>query len=357
MYDMLKKFCIAVVAALLLFRAAPLLASEVETALERSMREFLVKAGIEERTADGIAKRYMFMGTVMIRNAEHISAADDDAILAQSEKTGAALGKALGFAYKVYGDKKLQDAATVMMHSVRAGLLAETASETFASLAANGYAFDATVAILHETSELVRASRLPDAGVALCAQIRKMASGKEKVQFLQKEIKIASKRERDRQESLMAQKEAERKKRSDGNGRDRLAADRKGESSAPGSKGGASGSVAGKGSGGKASSGASGETGSTNSTGSAGSSGENGGASAGTEGSSGASEGNGTGSESSGASGSSGNGASGGTGSGAESGSNSNGSGSGANGGSSSGTEGSGAGGNSNTNSNTESGE
>jgi hypothetical protein len=343
MSDMLKKFCIAVIAALFLFRTAPLLASEVETALERSMREFLVKAGIQERTADGIAKRYMFMGTVMIRNTEHISAADDDALLAQSEKTGAALGKALGFAYRVYGDKKLQDAATVMMHSVRAGLLAETASETFTSLAANGYAFDATVAILHETSELVRASRLPDAGVALCAQIRKMASEKEKVQSLQKEIKIATKREKDRQESLMAKKEAERKRRNDGSGRDRLASDRKGESSAPGvSKGGSSGSVAGKGSGNRASSGVSGETGSTNSTGSAGGSGTNGGSSAGTEGS-------GTGSENNGASGSSGNGASGSASSGAENDSNSNGSGSSANGGAGSGTENSGAGESSNT--------
>jgi hypothetical protein len=300
-------------------------ASDVEAILEQGMRESLMRIGINARTADGIARRYMFIGTVMLQNPRHFSVADEDALALQSEKTGVALGKALGYAYNVYGDKKLQDAATVMMHSVRAGVLVDAASETFSALAANGYAFDAAVSVLHETSELVRSSLLPDRGAALCARIRKMAAGKEKVQAVRKEILLASEREKTRQETMLAAKrEADRKEINAGKDRDRIAADR----SAP-SRGG-SGVVASSGGNGSAGTnsgttagGAIGSSGSTNAGGTAGS---NGGTNAGND-----------------SAGSSGSASAGNDSAGSNGGSNAGNDGSGSNGGSNAGNEGAGS--------------
>jgi hypothetical protein len=204
-------------AILLLLTPSLVSASEIESIIELSMKESLVMTGVQERVSGAIARSYVFMGAVMLSTPRYFSAENSAALIAQSEKTGAALGKALGYAYKVYGDKKLQDAATVMMHSVRAGLAAETAAETFAALAGNGYAFDAAVSILHETSEFVRASLLPDRGSAFCAHIRKLAAGKEKVQSIQKEIVLASVREKARQEKLLAQRAPVKRERG-GNG-------------------------------------------------------------------------------------------------------------------------------------------
>lgn len=227
MVSIIRRFIAAAFAIILLMQPSFAGAYDIEAILEQGMRESLMRVGINARTADGIARRYMFIGTVMLQNPRHFSVADEDALALQSEKTGAALGKALGYAYNIYGDKKLQDAATVMMHSVRAGVLVDAASETFSALAANGYAFDAAVSVLHETSELVRSSLLPDRGAALCARIRRMAVNKEKVQTVRKEILLASEREKTRQGTMLAAKrEADRKGVNAGKDRDRMAADR-----------------------------------------------------------------------------------------------------------------------------------
>jgi hypothetical protein len=343
MASIVRRFLAAFFAIILFMQPSFAQASEIETILERGMRESLLKVGINKRTADGVAKRYVFIGTVMLQNPRHFSVADGNALVAQSEKTGAALGKALGYAYNVYGDKKLQDAATVMMHSVRAGVLVESASETFSALAANGYAFDAAVSILHETSELVRASLLPDRGAALCAQIRRMAASKEKVQAVQKEIMLASAKEKERQATMMAAKqEADRKKRSNSGGGDRVAAERNGSGGKPGK--GSPGAI------GTANSG-------TNGSGNAGT-GTNNGSNSGNEGtgtSGGTNSGNaGTGTNGSANSGNSGTGTngsanSGNSGTGTNGGTNSGNSGTGTNNGSNTGNEGTGTGGGTNS--------
>ncbi|MDR3254131.1 MAG: hypothetical protein LBT31_01005 [Synergistaceae bacterium] len=272
------------------------------------MKESIVKTGISSKKADGIAQRFMFIGAVMIRNSQHISIADDDAFLAQSEKTGRALGKALGCAYNIYGEKKLQDAATVMMHSVRAGVLAETASETFTSLAANGYAFDAVVSLLHDASEFVRSSLLPDNGVALCSQIRRMADHKAPIQHLASEIKLASDRENLRQTNLLAQKEANRNKRESArsSGGGGTTARRNGSN---GSGGASASATGGRASGGDSSGGGGDSSGGSNGDGS-GSGGDSGSSNSG----SGGDSGSGGSSSSGGDSGSEGNSGSGGSG-------------------------------------------
>ena len=223
MMPMYKRTVVALLAIMLSLCASLASASEIESSIEQSMRDAIVKAGVQGKAADGIARRYMFIGTVMLSSPRYAPAETASALLAQSEKTGAALGKALGNAYMTYGDKKLHYTATLMMRSVRAGLIAETAAETFSVLAANGYAFDATVAIIQQTSEFVRSSSLSDRGVALCAQIRKLAAGQEKAQTLQKAIVLAASREKEKQRILMAQKEAEMRAKDGRDGSDRVA--------------------------------------------------------------------------------------------------------------------------------------
>ncbi|MDR3321271.1 MAG: hypothetical protein LBS93_02395 [Synergistaceae bacterium] len=281
-----------------LFLASPVSASEIEDILEESMKEALVKTGIADNAANGIAQRFMFIGAVMIKNSEHLSVADNDALFAQADNTGRAFGKALGFAYKIYGDKKLQDAATVMMHSVRAGVSTETAAETFTVLAVNGYAFDAAVSLLHDASEFVRSSLLPDNGVSLCEQIRKMASGKEPMQTMINEIRLASNREELRQERLLAQKEAERNKREAGGNGGSSSVRRRNSDESPGRGGSGGGSINASSSGGSTSSegsassrgsagGDSSSSGSTGDSSSGGGSSSSGGGSGGDSGSSG----------------------------------------------------------------------
>ncbi|MDR1514498.1 MAG: hypothetical protein LBS45_02285 [Synergistaceae bacterium] len=291
MISRLRRFLAVSFAIAFLLTPSLVLASEIESIIELSMKESLVAVGVQGRVSDAVAKRYVFIGTVMLSTPRYFSAENSAALIAQSEKTGAALGKALGCAYNVYGDKKLQDTATVMMRSVRAGLVAETAAATFATLAENGYAFDAVVSILHEASELVRASLLPDRGTALCARIRKLASGKEKVQSLQKEIMFASVRERERQEKLLAQNTPDVKERG-GNG-DRAPSSRRASSSGSGGSSAIASSAAGNSTAGRGSSNGN-ENADSNTTSESG--GTNSGGSTGSE-SGGTNSGGGTGSE------------------------------------------------------------
>ncbi|MDR1020691.1 MAG: hypothetical protein LBL73_08030 [Synergistaceae bacterium] len=371
MMSMFKRVLAAFIVVALLLCPSLVSASEIESAIEQSMRDTLIKAGIQGKTADGIARRYMFIGTVMLSTPRYVPAETASALLAQSEKTGTALGKALGTAYRVYGDKKLHDTASLMMRSVRAGLIAETASETFSVLAGNGYAFDAAVSVIQQASEFVRASSLPDRGVALCAQIRKLAAGREKIQVLQKEIVLASAREKEKQRVLMAQKEAEMREKGGrgGSGGDMIAAGAgRNQSGNPARGSSSSGAIA---SGGASSQGTSSSIGSGSNTGGEGSgsnagsgkSGSNTGEGSGSNTDSangdsntgndssgsnagGANSGSGAGNEGSGSNAGSGKGGTGGDGSGSNAGSSNEGSGSnagGANGGSSAGNEGSGS--------------
>jgi hypothetical protein len=194
----------------ILFFSLPLFASDVETGLESGMMDSLVESGVNLRAAGEIAQRFMFMGTVMIRSAPRFSAEDGETLAVQAEKIGKALGRALGNFFMIYGEEKLQDTATVMMRSVRAGLDADAASYALCTLAAHKYTFDAAASLLHETSELARSVMFQDNGAALCAQIRRMAAVEDPVNDIKKEIYLAARKEIARQQALLAQKENER---------------------------------------------------------------------------------------------------------------------------------------------------
>lgn len=197
---------------LLLFSASPLRASTIEETVEESMKATLIEQGIDAGMAGKISKQYLFMGTVMINKTRFSVVGEDDLLLESASKTGTALGNALAASYSVYGGDKLQETASVMMHSTRAGVLAETASETFEVLARNGYAFDSAVSTIHQASELVRALRLSDSGNSLCASIRMMASENIPIDSLKNAIVVMAEKEVQKHKQLLAQRETERKK-------------------------------------------------------------------------------------------------------------------------------------------------
>ena len=212
------KKIIPIALSCILFFQVPLFASDVELWLESCMIDSLVESGVNSRAAGEIAQRFMFMGTVMIRNAPQFSVDDEEALAAQAEKIGKALGRSLGNSFMVYGEEKLQDTATVMMRSVRAGLDADAASYALYSLAVHKYTFDAAASLLHETSELVRSVMFQDNGVALCAQIRRMASAKDPVNDIKKEIYLAARKEIARQQAMLAQQKENERDRHGGDG-------------------------------------------------------------------------------------------------------------------------------------------
>lgn len=194
--------------------AVPALGSSLENVLEKSLKDALVKTGMQSSLATKMSQRFLFMGTVMIHhNVPPITQEEEDHLLAQAKRNGEALGTALGNSYRVYKNEKLQETAAMMMHAVRAGLLPETAAETFSTLVLHGYAFDASAALLHEAAEAVRATRLGDSGVELCRQLREMVSEKEPVQDMKKLVIASIKREQTKQRELLAQKQKEREAR------------------------------------------------------------------------------------------------------------------------------------------------
>lgn len=188
-------------------------ANQVGRTIEKSLKDALVKTGMQNTLAVKMSQRFLFMGTVMIRNVPPATLEGEEDLLAQAKRNGEALGIALGNSHKVYKDEKLQETAAMMMHAVRAGLLPETAAETFSAFALHGYAFDASAALVHEAAEAVRTSRFSDSGVELCRQLRKMVSEKEPVQEMKKQVLVAVRREQAKQKELLAQKQKEREVR------------------------------------------------------------------------------------------------------------------------------------------------
>ena len=275
-------------------------ASTLEEIVEESLYNTLREEGIGDLIAGRISARYVFMGSVMINKVQFD---DGEALFNQAQLTGRALGTALATAYLQYGEKALQETASVMMLSARAGVVPEVAATTFAVLAQNGYAFDASIEIMHEASEIVRVLKPNDGGGAICAEISGMVQEQVSVGKLRSEMLSFAEREKNRQKQLIAMREAERRKKDNRGGDGERSAssskgDKNGGSSSSGSGSGANGnsdgaSAAGAGRGDSSNSGsesagndsASGASGSNDSASDAGASGSsNEGASAGVEG-------------------------------------------------------------------------
>lgn len=229
-----------IVLALFLFVVLAAVASaeayDIETTIEKSMTAALLSSGLDEAASLKIARQYMFMGTVMISKAQLSSDNEGERLYAEAEKTGLALGRALAGVMMVYGDSKLEETARVMMHSVRAGVPADVAADTFVTLAENSYAFDASVAVLHDVSEIVRSLRMQDAGRALCKKVQSLATENVSVGGLEKEILLSARSEKSKQARILAQKEAERIRRDNAGGSNRTGRDS--VASSPGNSGG-----------------------------------------------------------------------------------------------------------------------
>ncbi|MDR3332430.1 MAG: hypothetical protein LBT08_07365 [Synergistaceae bacterium] len=221
-----------VMLAVFISLAPPAVALDVEDVVEAGMREALSEAGMRRQDAERVARQYLFIGTVIIKNFQPGSLAEEEEFLSVSKNAGISLGKALGVTHRLYGTSKLQDTATVMMHSARAGVLPEVASDTFSTLILNGYAFDASISLLHEISEAVRSMKAADGGSAICGTI--MANATENVTLgeLKREIVVSVDQERARQRALIAKNEEERRRRDSGGGKgdDRVASSSGGES-------------------------------------------------------------------------------------------------------------------------------
>ncbi|MDL2263952.1 hypothetical protein LJC31_04800 [Synergistaceae bacterium OttesenSCG-928-I11] len=201
-------------------------ASTLEEIVEESLYNTLREEGIGDLIAGRISARYVFMGSVMINKVQFD---DGEALFSQAQLTGQALGTALATAYLQYGEKALQETASVMMLSVRAGVAPEVAAATLAVLAQNGYAFDASTEIMHEASEIVRALKPNDGGSAICAEISDMIHEQVSVGKLRSEMSSLAEREKNRQRRLIAMREAEKRKKDNQGG--------EGERSASASKG------------------------------------------------------------------------------------------------------------------------
>ncbi|MDR1482858.1 MAG: hypothetical protein LBI74_09545 [Synergistaceae bacterium] len=219
--------------------------SDVEEIIEAGMKEALSSVGLSGLETERIARQYLFIGSVMIKNAPISSLEEEEELLRQSENTGRALGAALGITSMLYGGSRLDETATVMMHSVRAGVSPDIASKTYSVLATSGYAFEAATSLLHEVSEAVRVMRLDDGGDSVCGAIRAKALENAPLSSLKMEITTAMERERERELAILARNEKERRKH-DGSGESGRAA------SSQGGGGGGMGSPGGGGDVGKA---------------------------------------------------------------------------------------------------------
>jgi hypothetical protein len=199
-----------------LLTSSPARASSV-TAIENLMKESMYDAlrleGIGEQLAWRISESYVFMGTVMINKVQFEENGDGDDIRDRASSTGQALGAALAASYMQYGGDALQETASVMMLSTRAGMTPETASYVFAILSRNGYGLDALVGVMREASEIVRGLKPNDGGASIRDQISGMALTRTPPDELRYTILSAAEREKERQRQLLAQKEMERIKR------------------------------------------------------------------------------------------------------------------------------------------------
>ncbi|MDR3354276.1 MAG: hypothetical protein LBO21_04505 [Synergistaceae bacterium] len=219
----LKSLILAAVLAALSLLASPDIgaASDVERSIEDGMRAALSDVGLSGAETERIARQYLFIGSVMIKNVQISSLEEEEEFLRQSEEVGRSLGTALGITSTLYGANRLEETATVMMHSVRAGVSPDVAAKTYSVLATSGYAFDAAASLLHEVSETVRAMRSDDGGKSVCGAIQARALKKETLGTLRREITLALERERERQLAILAENDRERRKHngSDGGGK------------------------------------------------------------------------------------------------------------------------------------------
>ena len=216
----LRSFVSLAVLAVLSLLSQPNIAasSDVEGVIEAGMRAGLSGVGLSGADTERIARQYLFIGSVMIKNVPISSLEQEEEFLRQSEEVGRALGTALGITSTLYGGNKLEETATVMMHSVRAGVSPEIASNTYSVLAASGYAFEAAASLLHDVSEAVRAMRSDDGGASLCGAIRARAMKNETLGSLRREITLAVEREREKQLAILAKNDMERRKHNGSDG-------------------------------------------------------------------------------------------------------------------------------------------
>jgi uncharacterized membrane protein YgcG len=215
---------LAVLAVLSLLSHSDIAASsDVERAIEAGMRAALSGVGLGGADTERIARQYLFIGSVMIKNVSVSSLEEEEEFLRQSEEVGRALGTALGITSTLYGDNRLEETATVMMHSVRAGVSAEVASNTYSVLATSGYAFEAATSLLHEVSEAVRNMRSDDGGASVCGGIQARAIKNETLGSLRREITLAIDREREKQIAILAKNDMERRKHNGSDNGDKTA--------------------------------------------------------------------------------------------------------------------------------------
>ncbi|MDR1916877.1 MAG: hypothetical protein LBQ58_09920, partial [Synergistaceae bacterium] len=228
---LLKIVCVLL---LTLLPVSPLEARDVEQSVEDGIRNALTDAGLNNDAAVRFARQYLFIGTVMINDKYLDLTGDGRTLESRSMEAGYALGSALASAHKVYGGKKLQETANIMMHAVRAGVSPLIASGTYATLAEGGYHFEETLAILHETSEAVRVTRVSDGGEEFSKRVCALAAKRAPVNKVRKEIIASIDRERTRQKDLLARNEREliRKNRAKG-GKDDSDPPQRGRSAAP----------------------------------------------------------------------------------------------------------------------------
>jgi uncharacterized membrane protein YgcG len=249
--------------------------SALESIMKESMYDALRQAGIGDRLAAQISERYVFMGTMMVNKVWFDESDGGDDMLDGTRSTGRALGAVLAASYMQYGVDALQETASVMMLSTRAGMSPEAAAGAFVILAQNDYGLDSSIEIMREASEIVRGLKPSDGGAAICSQVVDMARTQTPAGELRGEILSAAEREMERQRQLLALKEMERIK-NDNKGGDGNSGGDGGSSASGGNGGGASAASAGGGG-----SNASGSSGSGSSGSSSGSSGSASGASAG----------------------------------------------------------------------------
>ncbi|GHV50693.1 hypothetical protein FACS1894216_03350 [Synergistales bacterium] len=263
----------------------------VEAVIEQSMRRALASEGLDAKSASGIAKRYTFIGTVII--LKNIDALNEEGLLARAEQTGDVLGRALGVVYKVYGSRNLDETASAIMHTARAGISPYAAERAISALALNGYPFESSLSAVNETVEFARFDISPQATAGLFNIVSKMAAAKEPVQNMRSAMLASVKAERAKQEALLAQrvyKERMANSKGGGNGGSSNKNGRSSASAASNNGGSSSGSASsaggasGSGSGSGTAGGAAGNSG--------GSSGNSGGSSGGDGGNSGSGGGN-----------------------------------------------------------------
>ena len=194
--------------------AAPAVASDLEGAIMQGMTEAMLDRGLRAGAARKISHEFLFMGTMLVRNTtKPFSVEEEELHLQQAVLAGKAMGDALSSAYLSYGDRKLQETASLMMRSVRAGASPQLVAATFSALAEKGYAYDAAVSILHETAEVVRSLQLSDGGLVVYERIRENALAEASIGSLSNEVRAAVREIQAERERLLAKSEAERRLR------------------------------------------------------------------------------------------------------------------------------------------------